>query len=74
MDTQEWFGTSVKHWKASLTSVLLSPDEALEAARASGVGMYRVIDDLHNAITFDLRPDRLRLWVVDGIVSRAACL
>jgi hypothetical protein len=36
------------------------------------VEIYRVIDDLHNAITFDLRPDRLSLWVVDGIVSRAA--
>jgi hypothetical protein len=71
MDTQDWFGTEYET-PESQSYVGLSLEDALEAARASGVGMYRVIDDLHNAITFDLRPDRLSFWVVDGIVSGAA--
>jgi hypothetical protein len=71
MDTQDWFGTQYET-PDSRSYVGLSPEDALEAAKASGVGMYRVIDGLHNAITFDLRRDRLSLLVVDGIVSRAA--
>jgi hypothetical protein len=71
MDAPDWFGTEHETPK-SQPYVGLSLDDALEAARASGVGMYRVIDNLHNAITFDLRRDRLSMWVVDGIVSRAA--
>jgi hypothetical protein len=71
MDAEDWFGTEYET-PESQSYVGLSPEDALERARASGVGMYRVIDELHNAITFDLRPDRLSLWVVDGTVSRAA--
>jgi hypothetical protein len=66
-----WLGTEYETAE-SQSYVGLSLEEALEAVRASGVKTYRVIDDLHNAISFDLRRDRLNLLVADGIVSRAA--
>jgi hypothetical protein len=68
---QDWFGTEYET-PDSQSYVGRSAEEALEAARASGLSMYRVIDAMHNAITFDLRRDRLSLLVVDGIVARAA--
>src|ERR1700733_1969412 len=59
MDTQDWFRTEYET-PDSQSCIGLSPEDALEAARASGLRMYRVIDALHNAITFDLRRDRFR--------------
>jgi hypothetical protein len=50
----------------------LSLKDALEAAIGFALEMYRLIDDLHNAISCDPRPDRLSLWVVGGVVSRPA--
>jgi hypothetical protein len=71
MDTQDWFGTEYET-PDSQSYVGLSAEDALEAAGAWGLRVYRVIDALHNAITFDLRRDRLSPLVVDGIVARAA--
>jgi hypothetical protein len=71
MDAQGWFGTEYET-PDSQSYVGLSPEDALEAARTSRLSTYRVIDALRNAITFDLRRDRLSLLVVDGIVARAA--
>jgi hypothetical protein len=71
MDPEDWFGTEYET-PESQSYVGLSLKDALEAAIGFALEMYRLIDDLHNAISCDPRPDRLSLWVVGGVVSRPA--
>jgi hypothetical protein len=71
VQTQDWLGAKYETPETQ-AYVGLSPSDAREAAASAGVTMVRVIDGLNDVITFDFRPYRLSLFMVDGTVSRAA--
>ena len=71
MSQQDWIGGK-RETPESMAYAGLGVSEARERAGRLGVRMVRVIDGPHDTITFDFREYRLNLFVVDGVVSRAA--
>jgi hypothetical protein len=69
--TRDWLGAKYETPETQ-AYVGLSLSDARAAAARAEVQMVRVIDGLDDVITFDFRPYRLNLVVVEGTVSRAA--
>jgi len=67
----EWPGAKYESPETQ-SYVGLSTAEARAAAARAGVSMVRVIDGPNDVMTFDFRSYRLNLYVVDGVVTRAA--
>jgi hypothetical protein len=67
----DWIG-SKRETPESMAYAGLEVAEARGRADGQGVKMVRVIDGPEDTITFDFREYRLNLFVVDGVVSRAA--
>lgn len=71
MEASDWPGAKYETAETQ-AYVGLSLLAAREAASRAEVKMVRVIDGLNDTITFDFRPYRLNLLVVDDKVSKAA--
>ncbi len=65
-----WIGTG-RESRESATYVGLAESAALKAARTAGIAEVRAYDG-HRPIEADLRPARLTLLLVDGVVAKAA--
>jgi hypothetical protein len=68
---EDWIGTT-RETPESMAYAGLGVSEARERAGELGVKMVRVIDGPRDTITLDFREYRLNLFVVDGVVFRAA--
>jgi hypothetical protein len=68
---QAWRGAT-RETPESMAYAGLAVSEARERADGLGVKMVRVVDGPDDTITFDFRAYRLNLFVLNGVVSRAA--